>query len=429
MDDKEEKLQEQKKDGSERWKKDYLRGLVTGLILTAFLLSCVSLGKQIKQYATIKKSLASQELSSDTGEISHEKVSNAYTQKKIDIIQDTIEEYFLEEADSNELEAGVYRGMVEALGDPYSTYYTAKEWQDMQNQTQGIYFGIGAYIGVDKETQLPKIAKIIPNTPAEVSGLQAEDIIMKVDGVETAGMDATEVVSRVKGKEGTKVMLTVYRDGITDYLNIEVERKKIENPTVEYKMLEGRIGYIQINEFDDVTVDQFSDAYVTLNGNEMKGLILDLRGNPGGNLTAVTEIANMILPKGLIVYTEDKYGKRVEYNCDGKNEIQIPMYVLINGYSASASEILAGAIKDYEKGILLGTTTYGKGIVQRMIPLSDGSAVKLTVSNYFTPKGNNIHKIGIEPDVTLEFDGDSYLEDGTDNQLIEATKLIKELMN
>ena len=221
MDDKEEKLQEQKKDGSERWKKDYLRGLVTGLILTAFLLSCVSLGKQIKQYATIKKSLASQELSSDTGEISHEKVSNAYTQKKIDIIQDTIEEYFLEEADSNELEAGVYRGMVEALGDPYSTYYTAKEWQDMQNQTQGIYFGIGAYIGVDKETQLPKIAKIIPNTPAEVSGLQAEDIIMKVDGVETAGMDATEVVSRVKGKEGTKVMLTVYRDGITDYLNIE----------------------------------------------------------------------------------------------------------------------------------------------------------------------------------------------------------------
>ena len=178
-------------------------------------------------------------------------------------------------------------------------------------------------------------------------------------------------------------MLTVYRDGITDYLNIEVERKKIENPTVEYKMLEGRIGYIQINEFDDVTVDQFSDAYVTLNGNEMKGLILDLRGNPGGNLTAVTEIANMILPKGLIVYTEDKYGKRVEYNCDGKNEIQIPMYVLINGYSASASEILAGAIKDYEKGILLGTTTYGKGIVQRMIPLSDGSAVKLTVSNYF----------------------------------------------
>ena len=429
MDDKEEKLQEQKKDGSERWKKDYLRGLVTGLILTAFLLSCVSLGKQIKQYATIKKSLASQELSSDTGEISHEKVSNAYTQKKIDIIQDTIEEYFLEEADSNELEAGVYRGMVEALGDPYSTYYTAKEWQDMQNQTQGIYFGIGAYIGVDKETQLPKIAKIIPNTPAEVSGRQAEDIIMKVDGVETAGMDATEVVSRVKGKEGTKVMLTVYRDGITDYLNIEVERKKIENPTVEYKMLEGRIGYIQINEFDDVTVDQFSDAYVTLNGNEMKGLILDLRGNPGGNLTAVTEIANMILPKGLIVYTEDKYGKRVEYNCDGKNEIQIPMYVLINGYSASASEILAGAIKDYEKGILLGTTTYGKGIVQRMIPLSDGSAVKLTVSNYFTPKGNNIHKIGIEPDVTLEFDGDSYLEDGTDNQLIEATKLIKELMN
>jgi carboxyl-terminal processing protease len=158
----------------------------------------------------------------------------------------------------------------------------------------------------------------------------------------------------------------------------------------------------------------------------MEGLILDLRSNPGGSLTAVCEIARKVLPKGLIVYTEDKYGEGDRFVCDGKNEIQVPMVVLINGYSASASEILAGALQDYEKGVLMGTQTYGKGIVQRIITLSDGSAVKLTISNYFTPKGRNIHEVGIEPDVVVEFDSDAYYNDGVDNQLEEAVKYMTE---
>ena len=190
-------------------------------------------------------------------------------------------------------------------------------------------------------------------------------------------------------------------------------------------MLDDDIGYIQIMEFDDVTLDQFTEALAVCKGSDMKGLILDLRNNPGGNVSTVTEIARQILPKGLIVYTEDKDGERVEYSCDGENELQVPLVVLVNNGSASASEILAGAIKDYNKGTLLGTTTFGKGIVQRIIPLTDGSALKLTVSSYFTPKGNNIHKVGIEPDEELKFDMNAYLKDGTDNQLERAEEILR----
>jgi len=185
-------------------------------------------------------------------------------------------------------------------------------------------------------------------------------------------------------------------------------------------MHENGIAYIQITEFDLVTTKQFEDAYKQAKEEGMRGLIIDLRSNPGGNLSTVCDIARMILPKGLIVYTEDKYGERDEYSCDGKNQIQVPLVVLTNGYSASASEILAGAVKDYGIGKIMGTTTYGKGIVQKVINLSDNTAIKLTVSTYFTPNGNNIHKIGVEPDITVEFDADQY-QKGIDNQ-VEAAK-------
>ena len=192
-------------------------------------------------------------------------------------------------------------------------------------------------------------------------------------------------------------------------------------------MLDDNMAYIQITEFDLVTTDQFEKAYDQAKADGMKGLILDLRSNPGGNLSTVCDIARMILPKGLIVYTEDKYGKREEYTCDGANEIKVPLVVLTNGYSASASEILAGAIKDYGIGTLVGTTTYGKGIVQKVINLSDGSAVKLTVSTYYTPNGNNIHKIGIDPDMEVEFDAEQY-KNGVDNQLEKAKEVLAGLL-
>ena len=203
----------------------------------------------------------------------------------------------------------------------------------------------------------------------------------------------------------------------------------MESPTVNSEMFDNGIAYIQITEFDTVTVDQFADALAVARGSGMKGLILDLRSNPGGNLSAVVDIARMLLPEGLIVYTEDRDGNRVEYTCDGKHELEVPMVVLVNGNSASASEILAGAIKDYGTGTLLGTTTFGKGIVQRPVELSDGSAVKLTVSSYFTPNGVNIHGIGIEPDEVCEFDGERYYSDEKyDNQKERAKELLESMI-
>ena len=256
-------------------------------------------------------------------------------------------------------------------------------------------------------------------------GLQAEDIIVEVDGTSTKGMTTTDVVALIKGEENTDVTLTVYRKGETDYLDITVTRKKVEAPTVSYKMLDSNIAYIQIAQFEDVTGDQFTEQIAKAREDGMKALILDLRNNPGGTLTSVIEVARQLLPKGLIVYTEDKNGERDEYKCDGSYELEVPMVVLVNENSASASEILSGAIKDYGIGTLLGTTTFGKGIVQKVFGITDGSAVKLTISHYYTPNGNDIHGVGIEPDETLDLDVDQYLKNGTDNQLERATEILE----
>ena len=356
-----------------------------------------------------------------------ESVANEKTTEKLGVLENTIKQYFWQDVDESTLEEGVYKGLLESLDDPYSVYYTHDELVQLQQQTEGIYYGIGAYISQDNEMGYVRVSKIIKNTPAEASGLQQDDYIYKVDGEDMQGKDSSYVVSKIKGEAGTKVTITVVREGATDPIDIEVERQKIESPTVEYQMLDNDMAYIQITEFDLVTTEQFEEAYKQAQADGMKGLILDLRSNPGGNLSTVCDIARMILPKGLIVYTEDKYGKREEYTCDGANQIKVPLVVLTNGYSASASEILAGAVKDYGIGTLVGTTTYGKGIVQKVINLSDGSAVKLTVSNYFTPNGNNIHKIGIDPDVEVEFDAEQY-KNGVDNQLEKAKEVLAGLM-
>ena len=259
------------------------------------------------------------------------------------------------------------------------------------------------------------------------SGLLQGDYIYKVNGEDMQDKDSSYVVSKIKGEEGTKVMMTVLRETESEPLEIEVERRKIESPTVEYEMFDNGMAYIQIVEFDLVTTDQFKDAYKQACLDGMNGLIIDLRSNPGGNLSTVCDIARMILPKGLIVYTEDKYGERVEYSCDGSQQIEVPLVVLTDGYSASASEILAGAVKDYGIGTLVGTTTYGKGIVQKVISLTDGSAVKLTVSTYYTPNGNNIHEKGVTPDVEVPFDAEQYVA-GVDNQLEKAKEILAQQM-
>lgn len=398
-------------------KKPFRSGLLCGLLLAIFVMSSVYVGKEVYTMVRYRNLQEAQANAADA-------VVNSATTTKMQVIKDTMETYYLEDVDEEAMEKGVYSGMVQSLGDPYSVYYSAEDLEQFQQQTEGIYYGIGAYIGKDEGTGLPKISGVIENTPAQESGLQYGDIIVEVEGNSIQGLDNTEVVQLIKGEEGTTVNITIFREGEADYLYFDVERRKIESPTVDQEMFDGGIGYIRIKEFDDITLDQFTEALAVCKGSDMTGLILDLRDNPGGNLTTVTEIARMLLPKGIIVYTQDKNGERVEYTCDGKNELKIPMVVLVNGGSASASEILAGAIKDYGKGTLLGTTTFGKGIVQKVIGLTDGSAIKVTVSNYYTPNGNNIHKIGIEPDEELKLDVDAYLKDGTDNQLERAKEIL-----
>ena len=401
--------------------RSFWRGLAVGLASSCAILLVVFGSVKIYQTYRVYGRLASGS-SAET-----ESVANEKTTEKLGVLENTIKQYFWQDVDESTLEEGVYKGLLEALDDPYAVYYTHDELVQLQQQTEGIYYGIGAYISQDNEMGYVRVSKIIKNTPAEASGLQQDDYIYKVDGEDMQGKDSSYVVSKIKGEAGTKVTITVVREGATDPIDIEVERQKIESPTVEYQMLDNDMAYIQITEFDLVTTEQFEEAYKQAQADGMKGLILDLRSNPGGNLSTVCDIARMILPKGLIVYTEDKYGKREEYTCDGANQIKVPLVVLTNGYSASASEILAGAVKDYGIGTLVGTTTYGKGIVQKVINLSDGSAVKLTVSNYFTPNGNNIHKIGIDPDVEVEFDAEQY-KNGVDNQLEKAKEVLAGLM-
>ena len=404
-------------------KKSFLGGIVTGVLAAALILSGVFMGRSAWNLfqASRAQEAASQSAAENTGS---DTVANQRTMDKLKLLEDTIGKYYLESVDEQTLEKGVYDGLVKALGDPYSVYYSAEDLKELQDKTEGISYGIGAYIGIDADTSLPRLTGIIEGTPAQESGLRAGDLLYKVDGEEVQGLELTQVVSKVKGEEGTTVHLTIIREGESDYLEIDVVRRKVESPTVNQKMLDNNIGYIQITEFDTVTLDQFTEALAVCRGSGMKGLILDLRGNPGGNLNTVCDIAREILPKGLIVYTEDKNGKRTEYTCDGTNQIKEPLVVLVDSGSASASEILAGAIKDYGIGTLVGTTTFGKGIVQRIISLSDGSAVKLTVSNYYTPNGNNIHKIGIAPDIEEKFDGEAYYNDGVDNQLNKAIEVM-----
>lgn len=403
----------------------YWGGILTGILIALLICSCVYLVMRVKDSKKNEEAVHVPEMSQqDDGE----EVINDAVIGKLQILLDTIEAHYLNEIHSEELVDGLYYGLLESLGDPYSVYYTQEELEDMISQTEGIYYGIGAYIGFNTEANMCYVSKLIKNTPAAASDLSPGDFIVKVDGTDTIGMTSSEIVKLIKGPEGTSVTITVQREGEKNPLDITVARAKIESPTVEYEMLENSIGYIEITEFDDVTYAQYCEAYDTLVAQGMKGLILDLRANPGGNVSTVCQIARRLLPEGLIVYTEDKYGQRMEYRCDGTEEIQIPLAVLVDGNSASASEILAGAIKDYGIGKLVGTTTFGKGIVQRIISFSDGTAIKLTISNYFTPNGNYIHGVGIEPDIPVEWDSEQYLNEGIDNQKQAAIEYLLPLV-
>lgn len=357
----------------------YVKGVATGVILT------VLAGGGIKAVQYCR----SDEILSDL----------AFTQK-IKYLENMIDEEYLGEISTDKLEEGVYAGLIYGLGDVYSRYYTKDEYEQESVTTEGAYVGIG--VAMQKYTAGGvQIVECYKGSTAEEAGVKVDDVITAINGEDITDTELQDVVSMIKDNEDKDVVLTVQRKG-EDTQEITVKVSNVELPSVFGEMLDENTGYIQITEFKGVTVEQYEEVFADLKEQGMERLVVDLRDNPGGLLNVVCDILRDILPEGLIVYTEDKNGNRSEETCDGKNPLDMPLAVLVNGNSASASEIFAGAVKDYGIGTIVGTTTYGKGVVQSIRQLSDGSAVKLTIANYYTPKGNSINKTGIRPDVEVE---------------------------
>ena len=357
----------------------YVKGVATGVILT------VLAGGGIKAVQYCR----SDEILSDL----------AFTQK-IKYLENMIDEEYLGEISTDKLEEGVYAGLIYGLGDVYSRYYTKDEYEQESVTTEGSYVGIG--VAMQKYTAGGvQIVECYKGSTAEEAGVKVDDVITAINGEDITDTELQDVVSMIKDNEDKDVVLTVQRKG-EDTQEITVKVSNVELPSVFGEMLDENTGYIQITEFKGVTVEQYEEVFADLKEQGMERLVVDLRDNPGGLLNVVCDILRDILPEGLIVYTEDKNGNRSEETCDGKNPLDMPLAVLVNGNSASASDIFAGAVKDYGLGTIVGTTTYGKGVVQSIRQLSDGSAVKLTIANYYTPKGNSINKTGIRPDVEVE---------------------------
>ena len=349
---------------------------------------------------------------------------------KLTYLENMIDEYYLGDKDEEKLREGLYAGLLYGLNDPYSRYYTAEEYESENSSSQGSYVGIGILMEKNKEGGV-KIVKCYEGGPGEEAGLKEGDIISAIDGEDITDDEVSDVADLIRNSDKDSAVLTVHRENVEDALEITVPITDVELPSVFHEMLDSKIGYIKITEFTGVTSEQYQEAFDDLNSQGMEKLIVDLRDNPGGILDSVCDILRKILPEGLIVYTEDKDGNREEEKCDGKNELQIPLAVLVNENSASASEIFAGAVQDYGIGTIVGTTTYGKGVVQSIRQLSDGSAIKLTIANYYTPKGNNINKIGIKPDIEVSLDTSLLNKDNDeithdeDNQLQEAIKAVE----
>lgn len=397
-------------------------GIVVSVIVSIIVVNLYT--GMTGNYLVIGKGQASVSSSSD--------VLDEKTVSKVEELAKYIDIYFNDEYTKADIQNGLLEGVMEGLGDPYSVYYNKEKYEDLKLSTTGTYYGIGAGLSQNTDNMVVTISKVYKGTPAEEAGLMTGDKLVTVGDIDATSMEVSELVTHIRGKEGTKVHLKVYRESSDEYLEFDVERKNIELPSVEGEMLENNIGYIQISEFQTNTAAQFEKILADLEKKGMKGLIVDVRSNPGGLLTSVVDILDDLLPEGTLVYTEDKYGEKEVYSSDA-NCVDFPMVVLVNENSASASEIFAGAIKDYEYGTLVGKKTFGKGIVQSIITLEDGDALKITTAKYFTPKGNYIHGVGITPDVELDYeysgDKEKPYEKQYDNQLQKAIEIMNQKLS
>lgn len=347
---------------------------------------------------------------------------------KIELVKTMLEEYSLFDVDEDKMMEYAAMGIAASVEDPYTAYYPAEEFQSYTEQISSSYVGVGVTIGADVEKNQINIISVMEDGPADKAGLKAGDILLSVDGKTYEASRMTEATMYIKkGEVGTSVAITVERDG--KIIEAVVTREKIDKKSVSSEMLTGDIGYLEITSFDGKmeaseqdTYDEFCENLEGLKAAGAKKLIIDVRDNPGGDFEVVCKIVDKIVPKGIITYTEDKNGKRETVYSD-KEELDIPIVVLVNGNSASASEVLTGALKDYKKATVIGTQTFGKGIVQRVFTFPDGSGLSITVSKYYTPNGVCIHGVGIEPDKIVELDSDktlSELEVSEDNQLQAA---------
>ena len=391
--------------------KNKVKGFVTGVLCTALVGAGIFGGRYV--------------LSNKDHAVNQESVQKAKA------IESLIDKYYLDEIDNDELESYLYKGLMAGLGDPYSTYYTAEEYKELTEDTEGVYRGIGVTMQKDVSTGAVTVVKCFEGAPGAEAGLQPQDQLVKVNGEDITDKELSEVVKMIKTSKSDTVTLTILREGESDYREVEVTLDTVEAPMVEHEMLDDKIGYITINQFAETTASQYETALEDLNNQGMERLIVDVRDNPGGLLTSVCDVLDSMLPEELLVYTEDKNGKKIEYNATGTDQFDKPMVVLVNGNSASAAEIFSGALQDYKVAKLVGTTTFGKGIVQQIFNLSDGSAVKMTISKYYTPSGRCIHGTGLEPDVEVdlpdELKNQVSIDKSEDTQLQKAIETVKEI--
>ncbi len=350
-----------------------------------------------------------------------------YVDKKLLAIEAVINNYFVGDMDPAKMQEGIYKGFVAGVGDVYTNYYTPEEYRSFKEKSSGVYAGIGVQMTIDSADNTILITEVFEGSPAEKVGILPKDKIIKAAGKTITGEDFELVPKLVKGEPNTQVSLTIYRQSEDKMYEFEITRQNVTYPSVSYKMLEDELAYIKLSQFEETSYDQFKKALTEVQSKKAKGIVLDLRNNPGGLLHITEKIADELLPQGLIVSTRDKNGTVDESYAD-ENYTDIPIVVLVNGHSASASEVLSGALKDHNRAKLVGETTFGKGVVQSIVPLSDGSALKLTTAKYFTPSGICIQGIGIEPDyevlLPLESMTRGKLEDKEDTQLQKAIEVI-----
>ncbi len=406
---------ENQNDGMQKRNKNggFGKGLLVGIFSTLLLVALLITAVGVVYLRFLKKDQPAASVSEDA---------------KLDMITALIGEYFYDKVDPKALSEGVYKGVVGGLNDPYSEYYTAEEFADFEIATTGNYAGIGAQLSQDKDTMVVTVVKVYDGSPAEAAGLHKGDLIVEVDGVKATEQSLEQFVQIIRGEEGTSLEMTYSRDGKEN--KVTITRASIVVPSVEYRMLDDHIGYIEISEFSSGTALAFEEAIADLKSQGMESVIYDLRSNGGGLVDSVTTILDEILPEGLTVYMVDKNGEKTTYTSDEAAQMDYPIVVLTSGNTASAAEIFAGAIRDYEKGTLIGTKTYGKGVVQSTFPIGDGSAIKLTIATYYTPKGECIHGKGIAPDIVMEYEytGDEEAEEydySKDNQVQKAIEVLK----